>query len=50
MRKLFLKSLRLNFAPLTGAFKGIRDEYRRIAQEDASSDDRGREPDTARRA
>lgn len=49
-RELFLRSLRLYFAPLTGAFKGIRDEYRRIAQEDASSDDKGREPDTAKRS
>lgn len=33
-KKLFFRSLRLYFAPLTGAIRGIRAEYRRIARHD----------------
>ncbi|MBV7542158.1 hypothetical protein [Acidovorax sp. sic0104] len=29
LRRIFLNSVRVYFAPLTGAFKGIRDELRR---------------------
>lgn len=29
LRRIFLNSVRVYFAPITGAFKGIRDELRR---------------------
>lgn len=50
MRKVMRNSFRLYFAPLTGAFKGIRDEVRRTDREISKRVGEDRNRETAKHA